>query len=76
MKDSAWRHLSHDQRKSAIECGCGSGSVQDMEHVMTQCLFTREHVDKALIAGEAVRGEGTLTTIQDRNDASCTCKDT
>ena len=24
MKGGAWRYLSHDQRKSAIECGCGA----------------------------------------------------
>ena len=70
VKDGAWKHLSHNQRKSAIECGCGAGGVQDMEHVMTRCLFTRGYVDRALTAVEAVREKGALTTIQARIGAA------
>jgi len=42
LKNPKWRHMDDVAKHSLLRCKCGKGEVQDMQHIMTSCNWTRE----------------------------------
>ena len=66
VKNSKWKQLPQGDKEKLVTCGCCCGGLQDMEHILTDCGTTRDAVEEALTAIEAIRGEKAKATVEAR----------
>ena len=47
LANPQWRRMDQATRYSLIRCKCGKGEVQDMQHIMTSCNWTKHIIEEA-----------------------------